>query len=531
MKVNKCNFAMNNTSSMASINLKGILAQLNLTEENAGISTGKNWIKGDGKIYESISPSDGSVIATVKMGNINNYNQTIKTAEAAFPAWKLIPAPKRGELVREIGNALRENKEMLAVLISLEVGKIYQESLGEVQEMIDIADFAVGLSRQLNGKTLHSERPNHRLYEQYHPLGIVGIVSAFNFPVAVWAWNAMIALVCGNVVVWKPATEAMLSAIATQKIIAKVLAKQDLPEGIVNLITIPSNDLGNLLFEDKRISLLSFTGSTRKGRQVAKIVGERLGKSLLELGGNNAIIITPEADIDLAIRAITFSAIGTSGQRCTSARRIIIHESIYEYVREKLLAVYKQLPTKIGHPLLEDTLIGPLISKSAVNSYQEALLKVVQEGGTVLFGNEVLNNPPFHTGHYVMPSLVEAKNTYKTVQEETFAPILYLLKYVDLEDAIKQQNNVPQGLSSSLFSENLKEVEYFLSHAGSDCGIANINIGTSGAEIGGAFGGEKDTGGGREAGSDAWKAYMRRQTNTINYGGDLPLAQGITFNL
>ncbi|HEY4651314.1 MAG TPA: aldehyde dehydrogenase family protein, partial [Pontibacter sp.] len=455
--------------------------------------------------------------------------QVVTTAQEAFKVWRKTPAPKRGEIVRQIGDKLRQHKEALGKLVSYEMGKILQEGLGEVQEMIDICDFAVGLSRQLHGYTMHSERPQHRMYEQYHPLGIVGVISAFNFPVAVWSWNAMLAAVCGDTVIWKPSEKTPLTAVACQHIIREVLTENELPEGIFNLI-IGDAEIGSLMANDTRIPLVSATGSTRMGKKVGEAVGARLGKSLLELGGNNAIVLTENADLEMAMAAIVFGAVGTCGQRCTTTRRLIIHENIYEQVKERLLKVYPNLP--IGHPLDSTTLVGPLIDKDAVNAFTNALEKVQQEGGTLLTGGDILSGNGYETGTYVTPAIVEAENHYEMVQEETFAPILYLIKYSgDVENAIEIQNSVKQGLSSSIFSTNLLETEAFLSHWGSDCGIANVNIGTSGAEIGGAFGGEKDTGGGRESGSDAWRIYMRRQTNTINYSRELPLAQGIKFDI
>jgi aldehyde dehydrogenase (NAD+) len=430
--------------------------------------------------------------------------------------------------VRQIGNALREQKEDLGMLVSYEMGKSYQEGLGEVQEMIDICDFAVGLSRQLHGFTMHSERPLHRMYDQYHPIGIVGVISAFNFPVAVWAWNAMLAMVCGDVVVWKPSSKVMLCAIATQNIVAKVLANCNVPEGVINLIAAGSAYVGDQFLEDKRVPLISATGSTKLGKRVGRIVGERLGRSLLELGGNNAIIITEHADQDMALRAVLFGAVGTAGQRCTSTRRLIIQENVYDAFKAKLLKAYAQVT--IGNPLDASNLVGPLIDKAAVDSFTHAIAAVKAEGGNVIFGGEVLSGANYESGCYVKPCIAEAKNEFKIVQEETFAPILYIMKYKTIDEAIAMHNNVPQGLSSAIFSTNILETEKFLSQEGSDCGIANVNIGTSGAEIGGAFGGEKETGGGRESGSDAWKVYMRRQTNTINYGTELPLAQGIKFD-
>jgi len=448
----------------------------------------------------------------------------VEKAEEAFLVWRAMPAPQRGEIVRQIGQKLREFKEPLGKLVTYEMGKIHQEGLGEVQEMIDICDFAVGLSRQLYGLTMHSERPEHRMYEQWHPLGIVGIISAFNFPVAVWSWNAMLAAVCGDVMIWKGSEKTPLCGVAIQKIVAKVLKENNLPEGIFNLVT-GDREVGEWMTEDQRIPLISATGSIRMGKEVAKTVGGRLGKTILELGGNNAIIITEHADIEMSLRATVFGAVGTCGQRCTSTRRLIIHESVYDVVKNRLISMYENI--SIGDPLEQDTLVGPLIDKLAVDTMQTALKQIKKEGGKVICGGEVLEE----AGNYVTPALAEVENHYKIVQEETFAPILYLMKYSTIEEAIAIQNGVKQGLSSSMFTLNMREAEGFLSTAGSDCGIANINIGTSGAEIGGAFGGEKETGGGRESGSDAWKAYMRRQTNTINWGAELPLAQGISFDV
>ena len=505
------------------------LAELGIKELNDGICTGTQWIKGSGESIKSYSPTDGKLIAEINQGNLDEYNSVIEKAKSAFKEWRKVPAPQRGEVVRQIGLELRKYKEPLGKIVSYEMGKIYQEGLGEVQEMIDICDFAVGQSRQLYGFTMHSERPLHRMYDQYHPLGIVGVVSAFNFPVAVWAWNAMIALVCGDVVVWKPSSKVMLCAVAVHNIIAKVLKQNHVPEGTVNLIAAGSKYLGDNFFSDKNIPLISFTGSTKIGKKVGRLVGERLGKSILELGGNNAIVVTPNADLEMAMRAIVFGAVGTCGQRCTSTRRVIIHESVYETLKEKLINVYKSV--RIGHSLDASTLVGPLIDKWAVETYLKAVEQVKNEGGKILYGGTVKEGDGYESGCYVLPCIAEVENHYKIVQDETFAPLLYLIKYSELEEAIEIHNNVPQGLSSAMFSTNILETEKFLGYAGSDCGIANINIGTSGAEIGGAFGGEKDTGGGRESGSDAWKAYMRRQTNTINYSTDLPLAQGIEFDV
>ncbi|MGB3154006.1 MAG: aldehyde dehydrogenase family protein, partial [Chitinophagaceae bacterium] len=466
----------------------------------------------------------GSVISADKI----SYEAAIKKAEEAFTAWRLMPAPKRGEIVRQIGESLRANKESLGKLVSYEMGKSLQEGYGEVQEMIDICDFAVGLSRQLHGFTMHSERPGHRMYEQYHPLGIVGIISAFNFPVAVWSWNAMLALVCGDVCVWKPSEKTPLCGVACQHIIADVFTKNNIPEGVCGLI-IGGRDVGEWMAADTRIPLLSATGSTRMGKAVGATVGARLGRALLELGGNNAIIISKEADIDIAILGSLFGAVGTAGQRCTSTRRLIIQDEIYETVKTKLVGAYKQL--RIGDPLDQKNHVGPLIDKEAVQLYLGSIEKCKAEGGNFIVEGGQLTGAGYESGCYVKPCIAEAQPGYKIVQQETFAPILYLLKYKTLDEAIAIQNEVPQGLSSSIMTLNLREAEQFLSHAGSDCGIANVNIGTSGAEIGGAFGGEKETGGGRESGSDAWKAYMRRQTNTINFSTSLPLAQGIKFDV
>ncbi|HVA99310.1 MAG TPA: aldehyde dehydrogenase family protein [Bacteroidia bacterium] len=505
------------------------LAHLGIKEINNGASTGTKWLNTNGDVLESFSPADGTLIGAIKQATWNDYETVIAQAQKAFLEWRMVPAPKRGEVVRQIGNALRENKEHLGKLVSYEMGKIYQEGLGEVQEMIDICDFAVGLSRQLYGFTMHSERERHRMYDQYHPLGIVGVVSAFNFPVAVWSWNAMLAMVCGDVTVWKPSSKTMLCAIAVHHIIEKVLKENNVPEGVLTLVAAGSKYVGDDFLADKRIPLISATGSTRVGKKVGKIVGERLGRSLLELGGNNAIIISENANMEMALRATVFGAVGTAGQRCTSTRRLIIKDTIYEAFKEKLVAAYKHI--RIGNPLNSDTLVGPLIDKNAVKDFVNAIEEIKKEGGKIIFGGNVLEGKGYESGCYVNPCIAEVKNKFKIVQEETFAPILYLIKYSTIEEAIELQNDVPQGLSSSIFSNNMLETEKFLSQEGSDCGIANVNIGTSGAEIGGAFGGEKETGGGRESGSDAWKVYMRRQTNTINYGTTLPLAQGIKFDL
>ncbi len=508
--------------------IQAALASLNLKEFNAGISTGTQHWNGAGPAIASVSPVDGSTIGTVSMAAAADYEKVMTASTSAFQYWRQVPAPRRGEIVRLIGNRLREHKDALGRLVSYEMGKSLQEGWGEVQEMIDICDFAVGLSRQLYGLTMHSERPSHRMYEQYHPLGVVGIISAFNFPVAVWSWNTMIAWVCGNTCVWKPSEKAPLSAIACQHIVSKVFAEQGIPEGVSCLLT-GDVVIGRMMAEDTRIPLLSATGSTRMGKAVATAVAERLGRSLLELGGNNAIIITPEADLKLVVPAVVFGAVGTGGQRCTTTRRLIVHQGVYEQVKDVLVKAYGQL--KIGNPLEEGVHVGPLIDKDAVDSFHKALEQATAEGGTLLTGGQTLTGDSYASGCYVQPALVEMPAQTAVVQEETFAPILYLLRYSDLDEAIAMQNAVPQGLSSAIFTRNLLEAEQFLSAAGSDCGIANVNIGTSGAEIGGAFGGEKATGGGRESGSDSWKVYMRRQTNTINYGTSLPLAQGIRFEL
>lgn len=504
------------------------LKELGINASNNGVSTGLNWIKAKGKKVHSYSPVDGQLIASVTTADAEGYELVMTTAQAAFAEWRSWPAPKRGEVVRQIGNELRLKKQALGKLVSYEMGKSLQEGLGEVQEMIDICDFAVGLSRQLHGLTMHSERPGHRMYEQYHPLGIVGIISAFNFPVAVWSWNAMLAWVCGDVCIWKPSEKTPLCAIACQKIIQKVFKENKVPEGVSNIL-IGERSAGEWMSNDARIPLVSATGSTRMGKAVGAAVGQRLGRSLLELGGNNAIIISKEADLGIALTAAVFGAVGTAGQRCTTTRRLIIHEKIYGKVKEMLANAYAQL--KIGNPLNEKNHVGPLIDTDAVAAYLNAIEKCKAEGGQFLVEGKVLKGKGFESGCYVKPCIAEAANSYEIVQHETFAPILYIMKYKTMEQAIAMQNGVPQGLSSAIITNNLREAEGFLAAAGSDCGIANVNIGTSGAEIGGAFGGEKETGGGRESGSDAWKVYMRRQTNTINYSSGLPLAQGIKFDL
>lgn len=511
------------------LNIQDILNRLHINDINDAFSTGSNWHSdSNAAVRKIVSPTDGKTIASVRFATADNYNQAVVTAQKAFVNWRTIPAPKRGEIVREIGNALRENKESLGALVSYEMGKSLQEGYGEVQEMIDIADFAVGLSRQLYGLSMHSERPQHRMYEQYHPLGIVGIISAFNFPVAVWSWNAMLAWVCGDVCIWKPSEKTPLTAIACQHIAQQVFKKHNIDEG-VSCLVIGDREIGELMANDTRVPLVSATGSTRMGKAVGAAVGARLGRSLLELGGNNAIIISENADLDMSLIGAVFGAVGTAGQRCTSTRRLIIHESVYDAFKEKLVKAYAQI--RIGDPLDENNHMGPLIDTGAVSLYLDSIEKCKAEGGKFIVEGGKLEGDKYSSGCYVKPCIAEVENHYKIVQHETFAPILYLVKYKTLDEAVAMQNDVPQGLSSSIMTQNLREAEQFLSSAGSDCGIANVNIGTSGAEIGGAFGGEKETGGGRESGSDAWKVYMRRQTNTINYSKTLPLAQGIKFDL
>lgn len=504
------------------------LKELGLEEINNGSSTGSDCFS-SGELLESYSPVDGKLIGKVKCSTKEDYEKVMSAATSAFKSWRTVPAPKRGEMVRQFGDKLRTHKEALGKLVSYEMGKSYQEGLGEVQEMIDICDFAVGLSRQLHGLTMHSERPGHRMYEQYHPLGVVGIISAFNFPVAVWCWNTALAWIAGDTCVWKGSEKTPLCSVACQNLIAEVLKDNDLEEGISCIVT-GNYEVGEMMTNDKRMPLISATGSSRMGQIVGATVAGRFGKSLLELGGNNAIIITPTADLKIVVPGAVFGAVGTCGQRCTSTRRLIIHESVYDTVKNSIVSAYQQI--KIGNPLDENNHVGPLIDKDAVGMYQDALTKVVEEGGRVLVDGGVLEGSGYESGCYVKPAIAEAKNDFAIVQHETFAPILYLIKYSgDLENAIEIQNDVPQGLSSAIMTSNLKDAEKFLASSGSDCGIANVNIGTSGAEIGGAFGGEKETGGGRESGSDAWKIYMRRQTNTINYSDELPLAQGIKFDL
>ena len=508
--------------------MQKVLKQLKVNKLNSGTGTGLKWLESKGEKLDSYSPVDGKIIASVYSTTKSDYEKVVKTAQKAFEEWRMMPAPKRGEVIRQMGDQLRKFKQPLGELVSFEMGKSLQEGLGEVQEMIDICDFAVGLSRQLHGLTMHSERPGHRMYEQYHPLGIVGVISAFNFPVAVWSWNAMLAWVCGDVCIWKPSEKTPLTALACQNIIQDVLKKNNVPEGVSCIIN-GGREVGEWMSADKRMPLISATGSTRMGKAVGAAVGERLGRSLLELGGNNAIIISEHADLDMSLIGAVFGAVGTAGQRCTSTRRLIIHEKVYKKFTDKLVNAYKQI--KIGDPLNEKNHVGPLIDKDAVQAYLNSIETAIAEGGKMLVEGGLVKGKGFESGCYVKPCVIEAKNSFKIVQHETFAPILYIMKYKTLNEAIAMQNDVPQGLSSAIMTVNLREAEQFLSQTGSDCGIANVNIGTSGAEIGGAFGGEKETGGGRESGSDAWKVYMRRQTNTINYTAKLPLAQGIKFDL
>ena len=501
-----------------------IMTELGLSDVNPGASTGDGWWSSlsDAGRLASVNPATGNVLARVVPATEADYERVVGEAQRAFVQWRLVPAPKRGEVIGLIGEALRDKKDALGRLISMEVGKIKAEGDGEVQEMIDMADFAVGQSRMLYGQTMHSERPSHRMYEQWHPLGPIGVLTAFNFPMAVWAWNAFIAVIAGDTVVWKPSPKAPLCAIAIQRICNQVMEQQGL-SGIFSLVITNRTDLAETMVRDESLPLISFTGSVPVGRQVAQAVGARLGRTLLELSGNNAVIVDETADLDLAIRAILFGAVGTAGQRCTTTRRLFVQDTQYGDVVSRLRSAYKQV--QIGDPLKAGVLMGPLIDQAAVYTYREAIEEIKKEGGEILYGGQVLPGP----GHFVEPTIVLAQNRWPIVQRETFAPILYLMTYTTLDEAITMQNDVPQGLSSALFTNHLRQSEQFLSAAGSDCGIANINLGTSGAEIGGAFGGEKTTGGGREAGSDTWKAYMRRQTNTINWGGELPLAQGIRF--
>ncbi len=506
----------------ANLAVSEILEKLHVEAVNSGACYG-DWIPApSGGELASTSPATGELLGRVRTAGPSDYEAVMQHASAAFPEWRMIPAPQRGEIVRQIGNELRAHKPELGALVSLEMGKILPEGLGEVQEMIDICDFAVGLSRQLYGLTMHSERPGHRMYEQWHPLGIVGVISAFNFPVAVWAWNAMIAAVCGDCVLWRPSSETPLLAIAVQKIVNRVFDRHGM-KGVFNLVIGPSNPIGEMLVKDTRIPLISFTGSTEVGRRVAETIAHRLGRSILELGGNNGIIVMDDANPDLVLRAVLFGSVGTAGQRCTTTRRLFLQRGIAPRITEALVRAYGQV--RIGDPLDEHTIMGPLVNRRAVEEMLDGLRRVREQGGEILFGGQALE------GCYVQPTLVRARPDMPILKEEIFAPILYLVEFDHLDQAIEWHNDVPQGLSSAMFTTSVISSETFLSHRGSDCGIANINIGTSGAEIGGAFGGEKDTGGGRESGSDAWKAYMRRQTNTLNWSTQLPLAQGIKFNL
>ncbi len=508
--------------------MESILKAFDFKNEQSGAGTGIP-LSCSGPLLKVVSPINGRQIGSVRSASRRDYETVVAQSVEAFETWRSLPAPRRGDIVRQIGDTLRSRKEELGALISLETGKIKAEGEGEVQEMIDMADFAVGQSRILYGATMHSERPDHRMYEQWHPLGPVGVITAFNFPVAVWSWNALIALAAGDTVIWKPSSKAILTAIATMKIIWPVLERNGLPAGILNLVIGNRDEVGDALIHDQRVPLISATGSVNMGRQIAQAVAGRLGKTILELGGNNAIIVTPSADLELAVRAIVFGAVGTAGQRCTTTRRLIVHADVYDRLTSALIKSYRQIT--IGDPLEDGILMGPLIDKASTAAMQAALQLVRDQGGSVLYGGDVLNGGLYDTGTYVTPCICEVRADMPVVQEETFAPLLYLVKYNTMAEAIAYHNNVPQGLSSAVFTQNIRESEYFLSHRGSDCGIANVNIGTSGAEIGGAFGGEKDTGGGREAGSDAWKAYMRRQTCTINWSDEMPLAQGITFDL
>ena len=505
-----------------------VLKKMGLLDVNSGAGSG-SWMDCGGEMIPSISPIDGQTIAKIRCADNHEFEQVVRRAVEAFKAWRMVPAPKRGDVVRRIGNALRIHKKNLAELVTIEMGKVRSEGEGEVQEMIDIADLAVGQARMLYGLTMHSERPAHRMYEQWHPLGVVGVITSFNFPVAPWAWNAMIALVAGNTVIWKPSSKAPLSAVAVMNIVWEVLTKEKLPQGICNIVIGSRDAVGDALVRDRRVALISATGSVAMGRNIGQIVAARLGKTILELGGNNAVIVTSHADLKMAVAAVVFGAVGTAGQRCTSTRRVMVHEDIYDPFVADLVQAYRQV--RIGNPLDEGILMGPLIDPTAVEKMQHALRLIKEQGGRILYGGDILSGGIYDAGSYVMPAICEVRADLPIVQEETFAPILYLIKYRMLEQAIADNNAVSQGLSSSIFTNDLREAESYLSQRGSDCGIANVNVGTSGAEIGGAFGGEKDSGGGREAGSDAWKSYMRRQTCTINWSGELPLAQGIEFKI
>jgi len=507
------------------------LKSLGIENQNPGASTGIWWAgENNGIMLKVVSPVDGRTVATVSQSTREAYGQVVRTAESAFSVWRMVPAPRRGEIVRQIGIKLRAVKEPLGTLVSYEMGKSLQEGLGEVQEMIDICDYSVGQSRMLYGFSMHSERGRHRMYEQYHPLGPVGVVTSFNFPVAVWSWNAMVAAVCGDVIIWKPSSKVPLSAIAVQKIVAEVMKENNLPEGIFSLVVGQGSTIGEAFLGDRRVPLISFTGSVPVGRYVAEVVAKRLGRTILELSGNNAVILTEHTDLPLALRAVVFGAVGTAGQRCTTIRRLIVHDAVYERVRDALIKAYEGL--RVGNPLDEKNNVGPLINRDAVAVFTEALKTCREQGGRLAYGGKVLTGEGYESGCYVVPAIVEAENHFPVVQEETFGPLLYLIRYSgEVSNAIALQNDAKLGLSSAIFTTELRQTEEFLSSAGSDCGIANVNVGTSGAEIGGAFGGEKETGGGRESGSDVWKAYMRRQTVTINYGSELPLAQGIKFDI
>jgi aldehyde dehydrogenase (NAD+) len=508
--------------------MKSILEKFELTGELSGAGTG-SWLQCHGEELVSVSPIDGRTLGSVRCASGRDFEDVVRKAAEAFEHWRRVPAPKRGEIVRQMGSALRQSKKELGALVTLEMGKIRVEGEGEVQEMIDIADFAVGQSRMLYGLTMNSERPDHRMYEQWHPLGPIGVITSFNFPVAVWSWNAMIALIAGDTVIWKPSSKVPLAAVATMNIVWQVLRENGLPEGICNLVIGSREEIGEKLIRDSRVPLVSATGSVPMGRYVGQVVASRFGKTILELGGNNAVIVAPSADPGLALKAVVFGAVGTAGQRCTSTRRAIVHESIFEKFTGALKKAYQQIT--IGNPLEDGILMGPLIDRKAAENMQAALNRLKDQGGKILYGGRVLSGGVYDKGAYVSPCICEAGADLPIIREETFAPILYLIKYKTVQEAIAYQNSVPQGLSSSIFTADLKEAEIFLSSGGSDCGIASVNVGTSGAEIGGAFGGEKDTGGGRESGSDAWKAYMRRQTCTVNWSGEMPLSQGIQFEL
>lgn len=510
----------------AKYDVKAILERLGIEKVNYGAFNGE-WF-GNGKKIASVSPINSEVLAEVIRADEEDYEKVYEKARSAFEMWRMYPAPKRGEIVRQIAMELRKYKDDLGALVTLEMGKILPEGKGEVQEMIDISDFAVGLSRQLYGLSMHSERPGHRMYEQWHPLGVIGMISAFNFPVAVWSWNAMLAAICGDTMMWKPSSKAPLCGIACIKIAQKVFERNNLPPAIMSLIIGKGSEIGEKLINDKRIPLISSTGSTRMGRRISEAVGKRLGRTILELGGNNAIVVSDKANLDLALRAILFGAVGTAGQRCTTTRRIIAQSNVYDKLLDMLVKAYKSVP--IGDPMEPDTLMGPLIDKGAVEDMMNAIGEIKKEGGEIVCGGEILEGEKYSSGMYVTPCIAKVENHYDIVKNETFAPILYFIKYESIDDAIKIHNDVPQGLSSAIFTTDLLEAEQFLAAVGSDCGIANVNIGTSGAEIGGAFGGEKETGGGRESGSDAWKGYMRRQTCTINWSKEMPLAQGIQFD-